>query len=147
MTDSYILYLQTDLPVDAVLERVFEPKSISPLEGTNLLYARGHVYLAHAQPLPDTMQERYLAQFGFPASISIRYFPDGVSSVKTAMTILAEGIMRWLHDGEDNLLLSANNTVDVIKRLDGLVMVNTSHQFWQYDRLKLVDLPYHDMKV
>ena len=144
MTESYILYLQTQLPVEAVLERIFAPKSIAPIEGTDLLYARGTVYLAHAQALPQQMQDRYETQFGFRPTISIRYFPDGVSSVKTAFDILAEGIVRWLKDNEDNLLLSSNNKIDVIKRLDKKLTLTISHDFLAHGRIKLFDMPYSE---
>ncbi|MEM9951211.1 MAG: SitI3 family protein [Chloroflexota bacterium] len=146
MTESYILYLQTDLPVEAVLERIFAPKSISPLEGTNMLYARGNVYLAHAQPLPPAMQDRYENQFGFAPTISIRYFPDGVSSVTTAMNTLADGIVRWLHDGEENVLLSANNKVDVLKRVGNQLQVKANHSFWSPERLQQLDLTYDEVE-
>lgn len=146
MSESYIIYLETDLRVEAVLERIFEPKHIAPLDGTNMLYARGSVYLAHAQSLPVAMQERYNNQFGFPASISIRYFPDGVSSVNTALTLLAEGVMRWLHDGDNNILLSANNRIDVLKRVNNQLSIKTQHGFWKQDRLTLVDIAYDEVE-
>lgn len=145
MTESYILYIQTLLPTQAVLEIIFEPKTIAPLDGTNMIYARGSVYLAHAQPLPPTMQERYENQFGFTPTISIRYFPDGVSSVETAMTILAEGIMRWLDNNDDDLLLSANSKTMVIERRAGSISVNKNHSFWQRGRHKLITLPYAEV--
>lgn len=145
MTESYILYIQTLLPAQAVLEIIFEPKTIAPLDGTNMIYARGSIYLAHAQPLPVTMQERYENQFGFTPTISIRYFPDGVSSVKTAMNTLAEGLMRWFNDNDDNLLLLANNKTIVIERKNNRLTVNTSQTFWQHNRIKIITLPYTEV--
>lgn len=145
MTESYILYIQTQLPAQAVLEIIFEPKTINPLDGTNMIYARGSIYLAHAQPLPPPMQERYENQFGFAPTMSIRYFPDGVSSVKVAMNILAEGVVRWLEHNNDNLILSANNQSMVIERQDNCISVNVNQTFWQHGRLKIITLPYTEV--
>lgn len=143
MSESYILFIQTELPVETVLQLIFEPKAISPLDGTTLLYARGTVFLAHAQPLAEQMQDKYVHQFGFAPAISIRYFPDGVSSVKQAMDLLAEGILRFLLETDDNVLLSANK-VDVLKRLDGDLLIQAKHNFWKHNRLKMLDLPYSE---
>lgn len=141
MTESYILYIDTQRPVQSVLETIFKPKSIAPLEGTNILYARGLVYLAHAQALPENMQGRLQGQFGFAPTISIRYFPDGVSSVNTAMQLLAEGVLYCLHESQDNIVLSTNKT-EIFKRVDNQVSVNNRHSFWTPERLALIDVPY-----
>ncbi|MEL6404554.1 MAG: SitI3 family protein [Chloroflexota bacterium] len=141
MTESYTLYLATSLPVEAVLEMLFEPKSIAPLEGTNLLYARGLVYLAHGQPLPEKMQERLHGQFGFSPSISIRYFPDGVSAVETAFDMLVTAIVRWLADTTHDMVLAVSKTSEIIKRLDATVTYAENHPFWTASRRELIT-PY-----
>ncbi|MGJ3238261.1 MAG: hypothetical protein ACFE0Q_06105 [Anaerolineae bacterium] len=144
MTESYILYLDTLLPAEAVLETMFMPKHIAPVEGTTMLYARGSVYLAHAQPLPEAMQERYQVQLNFTPTLSIRYFPDGVSSFKTALHLLAECVMRWIHQSGDTLLLTTSKNALVLRWQHNKIQINSHHAFWGQERLKYLDLPYDD---
>ena len=145
MSENYILYLQTDLSPEKVLELIFQPKSIAPLDGTDMIYARGSVYLAHAQSMSETMQEKYNHQIGFPPTVSIRYFPDGVSSVRIAWSILLDGILRWLNANQHNLHLLGNNQVTVLKRLNNNISVNVAHRFWQGEQLKKLNLPYEEV--
>lgn len=143
MTESYTLYVATALPVQAVLELLFEPKSIAPLEGTTLLYARGLVYLAHGQPLPEKMQERLSPTLGFVPTVSVRYFPDGVSAVHTAFDMLVTALVRWLDETTDAIVLMAGKTTQVIKRLEDTVTVADKHPFWTPTRQALI-APYVD---
>lgn len=143
MTLSYSLHVDTAKSYGEVLETLFDTDEVQNLEGAvGVKYTRGVVYLAHARETSAKWQLRFATDFDIQPNVSVSYFPDGVSSVNTALNILADAVVRWLNSTDDSMLLVANNTQLVAKRLDKLLQVNRSHPFWTPDRLRKLTFEY-----
>ncbi len=141
-TTNYSLHLKTDLSPYDVLETLFSTDSIEPIAGAGVLYTRGSVFLAHGRISEQKLCERFKQAFGVRPSVSVAFFPDGVSSFNTALTKLIEAVVHWLNQTEDDLLLVSNSDMLVLKRENNLLTLNRSHSFWTPPRLTLIEQPY-----
>jgi len=142
MSISYSLHLQTKLSMYQVLEVLFNPKNIEKIVATEMLYVRGTVFLAHARITEPSLGEKLSKTFGIEPTVSIAYFPDGVSSFQTALNHLVDTILQWLRTQDDNLLLLANKAQLVLKQFEGMLTLDPVHSFWTSNRLERINLPY-----
>lgn len=144
MTESYALYLQTNSDARTVLGQLFTSDKIGLIENSEIFFLRGPVFLAHARQcgIADKAYNQILAAFQLSPTVSILFFPNGVSSFQTALDHLLEALLRGLHNTPDDLLLVANHKIRVLQRSGGHIRLNANQTFWRNGRLTRFDLPY-----
>ena len=143
MTLSYSLHFITNIVIADVLKSVFDTDNVERLpQVVGVMYTRGSVFLAHGRETDAKNKLRFQQDFNFNSEISVSYFPDGVSSVNKAMHILLDGLLRWLSETEDDILLVSNNRDLVFMRQEGELTVAEKHPYWTSDRLKLIPESY-----
>jgi len=136
MSISYSLHIHTGQSLVEVLKKLFEIDKVETVPNSDVNYVRGIVFLAHGKSTGGKTQTRYQEQFGITPTISILFFPDGVSDHDTALNLLAQAINRWLINTEDDVLLLANNTTEIMKRQVGHIIISEDAVFWTPDRLQ-----------
>jgi hypothetical protein len=141
-TTTYSLHLTTSLSPYDVLDTLFSTEQIEPIAGAGVLYTRGSVFLAHGRISEPELCKRFKQAFGVRPTVSVSFFPNGVSSVNTAMTRLIEAVLCWLETTDDDLLLIAGQDTLVLKRENGVLTLNRNHSFWTPPRLTLIPHPY-----
>ena len=141
-TTNYSLHLKTDLNPYDVLETLFSTDSIEPIAGAGYCTHAAVSFWHTGASVNKNCGERFKQAFGVRPSVSVAFFPDGVSSFNTALTKLIEAVVHWLNQTEDDLLLVSNSDMLVLKRENNLLTLNRSHSFWTPPRLTLIEQPY-----
>lgn len=141
-TASYSLHFNTALSTYEVLEALFHTDDIDAIAGAGVLYTRGKTFLAHARVTETTLAEKFTEDFGVRPTVSVNFFPDGVSSVNTAFDALVEAALLWMNANDDDFLLLANKDTLVLKYQRGKLTLNRSVEFWTPPRISLLDTPY-----
>ena len=141
-TLSYSLHINTPRSAREVLQICFQTEDIASIAGTDIQYTRGRVFLAHVRTTNLKTTEQFHAKFSVSPTVSILYFPDGVSSFQTALDELLDAALIWLRVQSDDAVLVANNTQLVLKRVGSKITLAQGQPFWTPERLKRVDLPY-----
>lgn len=144
MSVGYSLYIQTESKSREVLAMLFPDKAIEPIAGTDLLYTRGSVFLAHGRDcVPEDPQVQKMAtSFGLLPTVNIPFFPDGVSNFQTALNHLLDATLKIISTTSDPLLLVANHRDLVLQRDAVGLRLAAQHAFWTAGRLERVSLPY-----
>lgn len=141
MSISYSLHIRTHQSPADVLARLFEISDVETVPNSDVQYVRGSVFLAHGKPTESQTQTRYQEQFGVTPTVSILFFPDGVSDHDTALDLLAQATSKWLNTTEDDVLLLANNKLEVLKRQFENLTIGKEEIFWTTDRRIHLDIP------
>lgn len=138
MSVSYSLHLVTEQSVDAVLSGLFEIPKVESVPNSTVQFVRGVVFLAHGKSTDEKATNRFTEDFGIAATISILFFPDGVSDHETALDLLAIATARWINLTSDDLILVANNKTLVFKRAKTEVTRIDNSPFWTQKRKEIL---------
>lgn len=143
MTLSYSLHLITNMEIQEVLKFSFNTENVERLpQVIGVMYTRGSVFLAHGRETDAKNKLRFQQNFEFNAEVSISFFPDGVSSVNSAMDILLNAVLRWINETDDSILLVSNNRDLTLMRCDETLRINEQHPYWIKNRLARIEQPY-----
>lgn len=144
MSISYSLYLNTQADSRHTLASLFNLDNVAPIEGTDIFYARGSVFLAHGRDCrsDDPANQKIAESFGLLPTVSVAFFPDGVSNFQTALNLLLDAILAQIETSTDALLLLANKKELVLQRDATTMRVAEQHSFWSSGRLSRLTLPY-----
>jgi hypothetical protein len=134
MSINYTLHARTDLTPVQTLEILFGyvPQAIAE---TNIFYVRGRVFLAHGRPTDIVNQQILHERYYIQPQVSVLFFPDGVSSVQTALDALGEALVHWQQHCTDSLFLVADMTTLVWQYHQEQTDINEAHPFWTPKRL------------
>jgi hypothetical protein len=139
MTVSYSVHLATARDPQATLSQLFGIEDVKPIDKAEMWYVRGKMYLAHSKVTDTKLSERIQRNYGIIPTVSVSFFPDGVSSVEKALDELLNAVQGWISNRNGDLAMATNLDNLVLKSQDNVLTTNFSHPFWTKARLEQIN--------